>query len=133
MDDTNALARRLAAQLRTGDVLLLQGDLGAGKTALARAIIMAMNPVIAEVPSPTFTLVQQYDTPAGAVFHYDLYRLKHADEIIELGWDENRANGISLVEWPERLGRYAPHDAKKVLLELGADGLRFAVTEGFEG
>jgi tRNA threonylcarbamoyladenosine biosynthesis protein TsaE len=136
MADTEALAATLARQLGPRTVLLLQGDLGAGKTTLARAIIRALNPAVDDVPSPTFTLVQTYDTPLGPLYHYDLYRLKHPDEIFELGWEESVAEGpeggIVLVEWPDRLGHYAPHDAKKVSLELDASGLRWATTKGFE-
>ena len=136
LDDVTALAQRLAPQLRPGHVLLLQGDLGAGKTTLARAIIRTLAPEVDEVPSPTFTLVQTYDTSAGLLYHYDLYRLKHPDEIFELGWEESVAEGpdggIVVVEWPERLGHYAPRDAKKVSLGMTASGLRWADIQGFE-
>ncbi|MGE3769411.1 MAG: tRNA (adenosine(37)-N6)-threonylcarbamoyltransferase complex ATPase subunit type 1 TsaE [Bdellovibrionales bacterium] len=128
---TTALAEKLAAQLRIGDVLLLQGDLGAGKTTLARALIQSLAPDVEEVPSPTFTLVQQYDTPRGPLYHYDLYRLKHPDEIFELGFEDSVAEGIVLVEWPERLAHYASKYAKKVHLTLGEGGLRWAEVEGF--
>jgi tRNA threonylcarbamoyladenosine biosynthesis protein TsaE len=88
---TAALAARLAALLRPGDIVLLAGDLGAGKSFLARALIRAAagEPEL-EVPSPTFTLVQSYDLPAGELWHFDLYRLAAPDEVLELGWDEAR-------------------------------------------
>lgn len=98
---TLAFARRLAALLMPGDVLLLEGDLGAGKSELARAMIQALAGAAIEVPSPTFTLVQTYATAAGPVTHADLYRIGDPDELIELGLDEA---GILLVEWPSRAG-----------------------------
>jgi tRNA threonylcarbamoyladenosine biosynthesis protein TsaE len=105
-----------------GDTLLLSGTLGAGKTALARALIRALDgdPAL-EVPSPTYTLVQTYETKAGTVWHFDLYRLDDADAVVELGWDE-AADGIRLVEWPDRLGRLAPADALALAIETAGDG-----------
>ena len=99
---TAALGRELAATLRPGDIVVLDGDLGAGKTALARAIIRALSgdPDL-EVPSPTFALVQPYDTPVGTVLHADLYRLGDPREVDELGLVDN-PEAIVLVEWAER-------------------------------
>src|SRR3984885_3738907 len=86
LDATQALGARIAASLKVGDAVALQGDLGAGKTTLARAILRALG-VTEEVPSPTFTLVQQYDTERLSVRHYDLYRVANAAEMGELGLD----------------------------------------------
>ena len=99
---TADLGASLAAQLAPGDIVLLEGDLGAGKTALARAIIrsLADDPAL-EVPSPTFALVQPYDTPRGPVLHADLYRLGDAREVDELGLTDN-SDAIVLVEWAAR-------------------------------
>ena len=99
---TADLGASLAAQLAPGDIVLLEGDLGAGKTALARAIIrsLADDPAL-EVPSPTFALVQPYDTPRGPVLHADLYRLGDAREVDELGLLDN-PDAIVLVEWAAR-------------------------------
>lgn len=105
---TAALARHLAPALRFGDVIALHGDLGAGKTAFARALIRALAGTDEEVPSPTFTLVQSYDAPVGRIFHFDLYRIANPDELIEIGWDEALADGLVLVEWPERAGLRLP-------------------------
>lgn len=104
-EELAARAARLAAQLRAGDVIFLYGDLGAGKTFFARALIRALcgDPAL-PVPSPTFTLVQTYDTPAGPLWHFDLYRLQDPEEIYETGWEEALSGAIMLVEWPERLG-----------------------------
>ncbi len=107
---TARLARRLAAALVPGDLVALRGDLGAGKTALSRALIRAVTEEEAEVPSPTFTLVQTYETDIGPVWHFDLYRLSGPDEVTELGWDEARAESVLLVEWPDRLGPLLPDD-----------------------
>ncbi len=110
--DTAALARRIRPHLRVGDVLLLDGPVGAGKSAFARAMIqdaMAQNGgAIEPVPSPTFTLVQVYDTTVGTFWHTDLYRLGSTDELVELGLDQAFEEAISLVEWPERLGAETP-------------------------
>lgn len=102
LGETQRFAERLAAQVRIGDVLLLSGEVGAGKTSFAQALIRAMagQPEL-EVTSPTFTLLQTYDTPAGTVWHYDLYRLKDAEELEELALEEAMAQGITVVEWPE--------------------------------
>lgn len=117
---THALAARLARLLRAGDAVLLEGPLGAGKSELARAVLRAAagDPGL-EVPSPTFTLVQSYDLPAGPAHHFDLYRLDGPDGLEELGWDEAR-EGIVLVEWPDRLGDFAPGDALRIALEPAA-------------
>ena len=113
-DATAALAAKLAARARPGDVLLLEGPLGAGKSTLARAFIRALagDPALT-VPSPTFTLVQAYETPRGEVWHYDLWRLDGPEGLTELGWDET-GDKITLVEWPDRLGDMAPAEALRV-------------------
>jgi tRNA threonylcarbamoyladenosine biosynthesis protein TsaE len=131
---TEALAARLAALARPGDALLLEGPLGAGKSALARAFLRAATGDAGlEVPSPTFTLVQSYDLPGGtAAHHFDLYRLTGPDGLLELGWDEAR-EGIVLVEWPERLGRLVPAGALRVELAPGPEeDARLARLAGWE-
>ncbi len=107
--ETANFAAGLAGQVKPGDILLLHGTLGSGKTVFARALIRALNGnPEAEVPSPTFTLVQTYDTPLGDLWHFDLYRLEKEAEIYELGWEEALSGGIAVVEWPERLGKLLP-------------------------
>lgn len=99
---TNALGAELAAGLKPGDLVILEGDLGAGKTALARAIIRTLaGDERMDVPSPTFALVQPYETPGGPVLHADLYRLGDPREVDELGLLDN-PDAIVLVEWAER-------------------------------
>lgn len=117
---TAAFASRIAAQARPGDVIALRGDLGAGKTSFARAFIRARGDADEEVPSPTFTLVQIYQTGAAAIWHFDLYRLGAAHEAWELGIEEAFAAGISLIEWPERLGSLLPQHRLEIALAFGA-------------
>jgi len=110
-DATGALAAAIAPRLRVGDALLLEGEIGAGKSAFARALIRARLGRMEEVPSPTFTLVQTYETDAGDIWHCDLYRLTHPDEALELGLEEAFETAICLIEWPDRLGGFAPTSA----------------------
>jgi tRNA threonylcarbamoyl adenosine modification protein YjeE len=116
---TSALAARLAAVARPGDVIALQGELGAGKTSFARAFIRARGGDEA-VPSPTFTLAQCYELPGGTIWHFDLYRLRAAEEAWELGIEDAFRDGIGLIEWPERLGSLLPKRHLRVALEFGA-------------
>ncbi|PWE31780.1 tRNA (adenosine(37)-N6)-threonylcarbamoyltransferase complex ATPase subunit type 1 TsaE [Pararhodobacter marinus] len=120
-DATDALAARLAARLGAGDVLLLEGQIGAGKTHLARALIRARG-VAEDVPSPTFTLVQVYDSDAGEIWHADLYRLGDPDEVIELGLAEAFDTALCLVEWPGKLGLDRPRGALELRLSLSGEG-----------
>ena len=124
---TEALGARIAASMRIGDAVALEGDLGAGKTTLARAILRALG-VTENVPSPTFTLVQSYDTAAMVVRHFDLYRVVDSAEIDELGLDEALDEGAALIEWPERAGTRLPGDALHVALLLDKDGRRARLT-----
>lgn len=123
LDATSALGARIAAQLGVGDTVALQGDLGAGKTTLARAILTALG-VDEAVPSPTFTLVQGYDTPRLSISHFDLYRLKSPREMDELGLEEALETGAALIEWPERAEGRLPADRLTVELNLQDDGRR---------
>ena len=105
------MAVAFSAHLKGSDCLLLSGPVGAGKTHFARSIIQAMmarDGVVEDVPSPTFTLVQVYETSVGEVWHTDLYRLTHVDELTELGLDDAFDTAITLVEWPDRLGATRP-------------------------
>jgi tRNA threonylcarbamoyl adenosine modification protein YjeE len=100
---TESLGQFLAQELQPGDLVTLSGGLGAGKTTLARAVVRALagDPEL-EVPSPTFTLIQTYETDAGPVVHADFYRIAGPGELRELGWEEVAEQAIVLVEWPER-------------------------------
>lgn len=122
---TATFARRIGAGLRPGDVLLLSGGIGAGKTHFARSLIQSLLAVPEDVPSPTFTLVQVYDTAAGELWHADLYRLGGPDDCVELGLTEAFDTAICLVEWPDRLADLAPADALRLgFAEGGAEDAR---------
>jgi tRNA threonylcarbamoyladenosine biosynthesis protein TsaE len=122
---TERLGAALAVRLRPRDVVALQGGLGVGKTTLARATLRAASgDASLVVPSPTFTLVEIYDTPRGVFWHFDLYRLEEPDQVFELGWEEARAEGIALIEWPERLGMLLPKQRLTVTLAIEGDGRR---------
>jgi tRNA threonylcarbamoyladenosine biosynthesis protein TsaE len=114
---TAELGARIAAALAPGDVIALSGELGAGKTALARAILRGLG-VQGHVPSPTFTLVQAYETPGLTVHHFDFYRIERASELSELGLDDAVEGGAVLIEWPERgMPASLTEDALKIALE----------------
>jgi tRNA threonylcarbamoyladenosine biosynthesis protein TsaE len=117
---TSALAADLAACARRGDVIGLRGPLGSGKTTFARAFLRARLGAD-EVPSPTFTLVETYQAATGpAVWHFDLYRIEAAEEAYELGIEDAFAEGIALIEWPERLGALLPREHLDIALAAGA-------------
>jgi tRNA threonylcarbamoyladenosine biosynthesis protein TsaE len=122
-DATEALGRRLATLARPGDVILLEGRSGREKH-LARAFIRARLGRAEEVPSPTFTLVQVYEAAGVEIWHADLYRLTHPDEVWELGLDDAFPTAICLVEWPDRLGAHVPPDALPIRLEATGEGRR---------
>ncbi len=122
---TEALARHVAPLLRRGDVVALVGELGAGKTTFARALLGVLG-VHELVPSPTFTLVQRYVTSAFPVCHVDLYRLKSPEELDELGLEEALSEGALLVEWPERAGDRLPCPRMELRFLLSPTGVRTA-------
>jgi tRNA threonylcarbamoyl adenosine modification protein YjeE len=123
---TVSIARRLAAVARSGDVIALSGDLGAGKTCFARGFIAALTGQAEEAPSPTFTLLQTYDSDAGTIWHFDLYRLTRADDALEIGLEDALAEGITLIEWPERIANLLPRERLDVALSFqrGNDSAR---------
>ncbi len=121
-----AMATALAATLRPGDVVALSGDLGAGKTTFARGVLRGLG-WTGEVPSPSFTLVQTYDT-VPPVWHVDLYRLDSADEAEALGLDDVWDEAAVLIEWPERLGDRLPSSALCLRLDGAGDSRRLTAT-----
>ncbi len=116
-----ALGAAIAPRLRLGDAVLLWGPLGAGKSTLARGLVRALVGSEAEVPSPTFTLVQHYAADGLRLAHIDLYRLKSPEEAFELGLEEAMAEGAVVIEWPERLGGALPGDRLDIVIGLDAD------------
>jgi tRNA threonylcarbamoyladenosine biosynthesis protein TsaE len=127
-----ALGRRIAGQLRPGDVVALSGGLGAGKTTLARAIVGALG-YGGEVPSPTFTIVETYDPPAVRLplVHADFYRLESRREMEELGLDDYRDGAVLIAEWPENAGGFS-HEAGclAITLEIAGTGRKAIVEPG---
>ena len=123
-DATAALGRAVGRALRRGDAVCLWGPLGAGKTTLARGLIRALTRPDEEIPSPTFTLVQLYETPAFPVAHFDLYRLNRAAEAEELGLDEALDEGAAVIEWPERLEGRLPPDRLDIVLRIEGEARR---------
>ncbi|OFW88814.1 MAG: tRNA (adenosine(37)-N6)-threonylcarbamoyltransferase complex ATPase subunit type 1 TsaE [Alphaproteobacteria bacterium RIFCSPHIGHO2_12_FULL_45_9] len=119
-EETIKAAAAFAATLKPRDIILLNGDLGMGKSVFSRAVIRTIthNPDL-DVPSPTFTLAQTYNTPMGDVWHFDLYRLKDPEELYEIGWEDALSSGIILVEWPERLNYLTPKKSITVTLTQG--------------
>ncbi|WP_424832114.1 tRNA (adenosine(37)-N6)-threonylcarbamoyltransferase complex ATPase subunit type 1 TsaE [Ruegeria sp.] len=120
-EETSALASRLGGNLSRGDVLLLNGPIGSGKTHFARALIQSVLADPEDIPSPTFTLVQVYDTQIGEIWHSDLYRLTAIEEIEELGLTEAFETGICLIEWPEKLGPVRPESALTLAFRANPD------------
>lgn len=121
---TARLAGALARVARRGDCITLTGDLGAGKTALARFFIHAASGRRDEVASPTFNLVLVYAYPAITIWHFDLYRLKAPEETFELGVEDALAEGVALIEWPDRLGPYMPDDRLDITLSTTSEHSR---------
>ncbi len=121
LDEAGRIGVAIGAALAPGDVVLLSGDLGAGKTTLARAMLKARG-LAGEAPSPTFAIVQPYAPPEVdlAIAHVDLYRIERADELIELGLDDYLHDGALLIEWPERLGAQGWPEA--LMLRISGSG-----------
>lgn len=119
--ETTDFAKSFATQLKCGDILALYGDLGTGKTVFSKGIINALTHINTDVPSPTFTLVQSYDTPTCPIYHFDFYRLKTPEEAFEIGIEDYFNDGISLIEWPEKIGYLLPKKAIKIELSIQND------------
>jgi tRNA threonylcarbamoyladenosine biosynthesis protein TsaE len=131
LEATEALAERLAPLLRPGDALLLEGELGAGKTAFARALLRAVAADAAlEVPSPSYTLVQCYEAASLTLHHFDLWRLDGPGALAELGWDDARRD-VVLVEWPDRLRDLQPAGALRITLRVTGETARDAELTGW--
>lgn len=125
--DTVNWGQKLSSIAKKGDVFALYGTLGMGKSVLARAFVQKLCGQ-QDVPSPTFTLLQSYEAPDFEVFHFDLYRIKSAEEIFEIGVEEAIYSGVSLIEWPEKMGGYLPRDVFKVELFLQDGGRRLQIS-----
>lgn len=133
--ETERVAARLSAELKPGDLVTLSGDLGAGKTTFARAAIRALaGDGALEVPSPTYSLIQTYDSPRGRIVHADLYRVSDVGELAELGWDDEAEGSIVFCEWAERAGSILAEDRLEARLEIAPEGAgRLLVLTGHGG
>ena len=119
-DRTEGLGAAIAKLIEPGDVIALHGDLGAGKTTFSRGLISALFGTPTEVPSPTYNLVQLYETPDFDLWHFDLYRLESPEDLIELGWEETQ-DGVALIEWPDRAGAHLPAWRLDLYIDLVGD------------
>ncbi len=129
--ETIEIAKKLAQIAHKGDCFALFGTLGMGKSVLARAFVQNLCGM-EEVPSPTFTLVQLYDAPDFTIYHFDLYRLKSAEEIFELGMEEALYEGVSLIEWPEKMGGYLPKNSFMVKISGEQDKRKIEISSTSE-
>ncbi len=125
------LGAQLAPGLQAGDVICLEGPLGAGKTTCARGLIKAFCGA-SEVPSPTFTLVETYQNGDAALWHFDLYRLEHKRDVWELGFEDALADGICLIEWPDRIEGLLPPDRLRLVFHIQPSGGRRVEIDGPE-
>ena len=126
--ETWTVAKRFSATLKPGDVVCLEGDLGAGKTTFTQGLCAALGAKRA-VTSPTFCIVSEHPAADFTVVHMDLYRLHGEDDVLQIGWEDYLARGaVLVVEWPDRAGSLIPPDAKHVLFEYGAGGASRTIT-----
>lgn len=134
-ETTAQFAIAIAQRLKSGNCVLLAGSVGAGKTHFARAAIQSLMSIVEDVPSPTFTLVQTYDTKIGEVWHADLYRLTHSDELYELGLEDAIETCVSFIEWPENLTALMPKRYLKLHFELSENSadMRHVTIEAIGG
>jgi len=117
-DETRMFAQHLGGLLEAGDILLFEGEIGAGKTHFCRCLIQSLLREPEDVPSPTFTLIQTYEAPEFEIWHADLYRLTSPDEVIELGLIDAFEDALCLVEWPDRLAELWPQNALTLSLKM---------------
>ncbi len=129
--ELQAIADEIAPLLFVGDIVALQGTLGVGKTTFVRALVQKLVGTSIDVPSPTFTLLQSYDTPNFTLYHFDFYRLKSPEEAYEIGIEDAFADGISMIEWPDKIASLLPKKHKTISFEILENGKRHIVAEGF--
>ncbi|MBP5343604.1 MAG: tRNA (adenosine(37)-N6)-threonylcarbamoyltransferase complex ATPase subunit type 1 TsaE [Alphaproteobacteria bacterium] len=125
------IAQKLAPLFQQGDIVALYGTLGVGKTTFVRALVHTLLGKKVEVPSPTFTLLQTYDTPAYPLYHFDFYRLKSPEEAYEIGIEDAFGSGLSLIEWPDKLGSILPKKHISITIEITPQG-RLMHVEGLK-
>ena len=129
--ELSGIAEQLAPRLQKGDVVFLNGTLGVGKTTFVRTLVRYLLKADVEVPSPTFTLLQTYETPNFTLYHFDFYRLKDPTEAYEIGIEDAFAEGVSLIEWPDKIASLVPQAHKSISFQILDNGDRKIVAEGF--
>ena len=129
-DETIQLSKQIAKKVSIGTCIALHGNLGAGKSAFCRGFIQSLCPSATEVPSPTFTLLQLYETPNFDIYHFDMYRLKQIDEAYELGLEDAFVEGVCLIEWPEKINALLPKNSVHISIEIQPDQSRLITIEG---
>jgi tRNA threonylcarbamoyladenosine biosynthesis protein TsaE len=127
--DTIQCAKDFAKTLKGNEIIALDGTLGMGKTVFTRAVIQYLTQTDMDVPSPTFTLLQTYDTPIGTLYHFDFYRLKHPDEAYEIGIEDAFSDGICFIEWPEKIGSLLPKNAINIVFSNTPDGRQIVIKD----
>ena len=127
--DTVQCAKDFAKTLKGNKIIALDGTLGMGKTVFTRAVIQYLTQTDMDVPSPTFTLLQTYDTPIGTLYHFDFYRLKHPDEAYEIGIEDAFMDGICFIEWPEKIGSLLPKNAIHIVFSNTPDGRQIEIKD----
>ena len=134
LEDTARISAEIATQLRAGDIILYEGDMGAGKTTFTKGLAAALG-ITDPVTSPTFALVNEYTEGRLPLFHFDLYRLASSDELFEIGWEDYlRRGGVCAVEWSENAAGALERDTVRVDLRRGAeDGQRVITIQGVDG
>lgn len=127
--ETLKIAADFAKKISSGTVVALYGTLGAGKSAFCRGFIQSLCENVEDVPSPTFTLLQTYEAPLFEIYHFDMYRLKTPYEAYELGIEDAFLEGVSLIEWPEKIGSLLPKNAIRITFQIQEDQSRLITIE----
>ncbi len=127
--ETLEIAANFAKNISAGSVVALYGTLGAGKSAFCRGFIQSLCKTVEDVPSPTFTLLQTYEAPLFEIYHFDMYRLKTPEEAYELGIEDAFLDGVSLIEWPEKIGSLLPKNAIRITFQIQEDQSRLITIE----
>ena len=128
-NDTVLCAQEFAQKLKGHEVVALDGTLGMGKTVFVRAVIQTLTNKKTDVPSPTFTLLQTYDTPKGILYHFDFYRLKSPEEAFEIGIEDAFSDGICFIEWPEKIGALLPKNATHIIFTNTPKGRQIEIKD----
>ena len=127
--DTIKCAQQFAKNLKGHEIVALDGTLGMGKTVFVRAVIQALTSKKTDVPSPTFTLLQTYDTTKGTLYHFDFYRLKNPEEAYEIGIEDAFSDGLCFIEWPEKIGRLLPQKAIHIIFTNTPEGRQIEIKD----